>query len=212
MPPKKSEQLKRAAADLDEALNDSPVKKKKSKTNLGKEKAVIIDPVPPPPEVDVPDPSFIDRFEPEAALRLTKAANSISHAEDKINFYADLLDSFDNGRDDKSLAVADRANGKIEKWGARRAKIQKSMDVLMDIAPKKKAGAMISSKTADGFLSASDDDDSDGDVQQGGEIEQIAAMLSASEGEEMDQSIVKSEVLEPLVGRRFSGRGSSSKK
>jgi hypothetical protein len=155
MPPKKSEQLKRAAADLDEALNESPVKKKKSRTDLGKQKATIVNPVLPPPEVDVPDPSFLDRFEPEAALRLTKAANSINYAEDKINLYADLLSSFDNGRDERSLAIADRTNGKIQKWGERRAKIQKTMDVLMDIAPKKKPGALISAQSAEGFLSSS---------------------------------------------------------
>ncbi len=72
MPPKKSEQLKRAAADLDDVLNDSPVKKKKSKPNLAEPAVALPDQILPPPEVTAPDPQFIDTFEPEAALRLTR--------------------------------------------------------------------------------------------------------------------------------------------
>jgi hypothetical protein len=155
MPPKKSEQLKRAADDLDEALNDSPVRKKKLKTNLGNLNISMPKHVTPPPIDTIPDPEFIDKFEPEAALRLTKASNSINFVEDKINFYLDLLSTFNNEADTRAITIADRTNGKIEKWGQYRDKVQKSMDVLLKIAPKKKANAMLNVDIADGFISSS---------------------------------------------------------
>jgi hypothetical protein len=155
MPPKKAGQLKRAADELDHVLENSPVHKKKSKSNLQQPEVAIPSNVVPPPAATTPDPGFVDRFEPEAALRLTKATNSLNYAVDKINFYADLLSTFDNERDDQAIALAERANGKIEKWGSYRDKVQKSMDVLMKVAPKKKAGASLNAQTAEGFLSSS---------------------------------------------------------
>jgi hypothetical protein len=124
MPPKKLEQLKWAAADLDEALNESPVRKKKSKSNLEQLKVNFPAKVIPPPEVLEPVPEFIDRFKPEAALHLTKASNSINFAVDKINFYADLLTIFDNKHDNRAIALAEHINEKISKWGVYRDKVQ----------------------------------------------------------------------------------------
>jgi hypothetical protein len=158
MPPKtkkSAEQLKRAAGDLDDALNESPVKKKKSRTKLVEPTVALPDPVPPPAEPTNPEPEFIEKYEPESALRLTKAQYNIDYAVGKINFYADFLNVFDNKLDDKAVAIANRASGKIEKWGSHQERLQKSMDVLLKVAPKKKAGMMMSTKTAEGFLSSS---------------------------------------------------------
>jgi hypothetical protein len=44
--------------------------------------------------------------------------------------------------------LAECINGKIEKWGAYREKVQKTMDVLLKVAPKKKAGASLNVDTA----------------------------------------------------------------
>jgi hypothetical protein len=148
-----TEQLKRAADDLDEALNDSPVKKKKSKSNV-KEQVVAPKPVPAVKDVSTADPEFINKFEPESALRLTKAQTHINHAVDKINYYADILTVFDTEQDDNAVNLATRANSKIEKWGARREKLQKSMDILLAVAPKKKDGVLLSTDAAEAFMSS----------------------------------------------------------
>jgi hypothetical protein len=158
MPPKTkkpSEQLKRAAADLDDALNDSPVKKKKSKSSLNTSTVAVPDPVLPMPEVTIPDPEFIDKFEPEPALHLTKAQLSINYTVDKINYYTDLLTVFDNNLDDSAINLAACTSTKIEKWGAHRERLQKSMDVLLMVAPKKRAGTLMSTQAAEGFILSS---------------------------------------------------------
>jgi hypothetical protein len=154
MPPKKAD-LKRAADALDEALNESPVRKKKSKTNINQQNVAIPEQIAPVPDIIQPDPKFIERFEPETALRLTKAENSIDFADDKVNFYSDLLTTFDNYANDHAVATAGRANAKIVKWAAYRDLVQASMDALMKQAPKKKANAMLNTDVAGGFLSSS---------------------------------------------------------
>jgi hypothetical protein len=154
-PKKSAEQLKRAADDLDEALEGSPVKKKKSKTNLDEQTIAVPNPVIAPPDTSVPSPEYITLYEPGAALRLTKASNSINFAIDKINYYADLLTVFDNTRDDSAIALAARTNAKIEKWDNYREKVQKSMDILLKVAPKKRGGALLNTQTAEGFVSSS---------------------------------------------------------
>jgi hypothetical protein len=154
-PTKKAIMLKRAAEELDDALFDSPVHKKKSKTNLAQPDIIIPDQIVPPPVATVANPRFIQEFEPESALRLTKAQDAINFAEDKINFYSDLLVTFNNTANDPAIATADRANDKIAKWDARRDKVQKTMDVLLKIAPKKKANnAILPVDVAEGFLSS----------------------------------------------------------
>jgi hypothetical protein len=154
MPPKRADNLKRAQDALEDALNDSPILRKKSKRNLAS-KMKIPDPVPPPAEVVEAAPEFIDKFQPEAALRLTKANNSLNFSVDKINFYADCLSVFDNERDDLAIALAEKINNKIGKWGAYREKVQKSMDILLKIAPLKKGKVLLDVETAEGFLSSS---------------------------------------------------------
>jgi len=154
-PKKSSEQLKRAADQLDEALEGSPVKKKKSKTNLDEQTINVPNPVIALPDISVPSPEYIALYEPEAALRLTKASNTINFAIDKINYYADLLSVFDNNRDDSAIALAVRTNAKIEKWDNYRENVQKSMDVLLKVAPKKRGSALLDTQTAEGFVSSS---------------------------------------------------------
>jgi hypothetical protein len=157
MPPKSSKKdlLKRAADDLDEALIDSPVRKKKSKTTLVEPTLVGPQPVVPPPLAAIPIPRFIDTYEPEAALRLTRALDSVNFADDKINYYSDVLSSFPNTASDQAITTATRVTDKIAKWGEHRDKVQKSMDVLLKIAPKKKANAALTAETATGFISSS---------------------------------------------------------
>ena len=154
-PKKSSEQLKRAADQLDEALEGSPVKKKKSKTNLDEQTINVPNPVIALPDISVPSPEYIALYEPEAALRLTKASNTINFAIDKINYYADLLSVFDNNHDDSAIALAVRTNAKIEKWDNYRENVQKSMDVLLKVAPKKRGSALLDTQTAEGFVSSS---------------------------------------------------------
>jgi hypothetical protein len=153
MPTKKD--LKRAADDLEDALNESPIRKKKSKTGLAAPKVAVPKKIDPPVVADDADPEFMEKFEPETALRLTRAAIAVNYAVDKINFYADLLNTFNNEADDNAIAAAARINGKIEKWGAHHVKVQKTMDVLLAAAPKKKDGASLSAQAATGFLSSS---------------------------------------------------------
>jgi hypothetical protein len=155
MPPKRTKQLKRAAAELDDALNNSPVRKKKSKPNLVQPQVAIPQNVPPPLEVVTSAPQFMDTYEPEAALHLTKATNLINFATDKINFYIDLLSLFNNEVDDQAITLANRTNEKIEKWDTYHTKVKKTMDVLKGIAPKKKAGASLNLQSAEAFLSSS---------------------------------------------------------
>jgi hypothetical protein len=154
MPPKKADKLKRAADDLDEALDGSPITKKKSKTNLGEAIPSLPEKVVAPVDSNTPNVNFAEKYEPGAALRLTKAMNSINFALDKINFHADVLASFDNELDDEAIALAQRINKKIEKWGAYHEKVEKAMNVLLKVAPKKKAGVVLSTQTAAGFLSS----------------------------------------------------------
>jgi hypothetical protein len=158
MPPKisKKDLLKRAIDELDGVLIDSPVRKKKSKPTLvepaaaGPQPVVVV-----PPAATIPSPRFVETYDPEAALRLTRALDSVNFADDKINFYSDVLASFPNTANDQAIATAAKVNDKIAKWGGHRDKVQTSMDVLLKIAPKKKANAMLTAETAAGFISAS---------------------------------------------------------
>jgi hypothetical protein len=106
----------------------------------------------PLPDVFVAAPEYIEKYKPKVALRLTRAAMSVSFTVDKINYYADVLTTFDN--DD--LALTDRVNEKIAKWGAFHDKVEKSMEILVKIAPKKKGNTLLNAETAAGFLSSSE--------------------------------------------------------
>lgn len=139
---------------LDDVFINS-VQKKKSKSNLNKSNLVIPEQVVPLPEAFVPAPEFIDMYELEAALHLTKASISVNYTIQKIHYYGDLLSSFDNIRNDRAINLAEHINEKIAKWGAFCDKVEKSMDILAAVTPKKKANSLLDAKIAEGFVSSS---------------------------------------------------------